>query len=305
MPLRIYLDQCAVSEITKDPSLEKLRDLLVKSADHGTVFCLLPFDTILEASICAIPETREAIFSFFRVVSGGFVFRQFYDILADEILSIVRPNHQVVGFDHTWEMDRLRDLSAQIGPDFGELKNDRNAALRSWVDPLRPQNMSFKKVLESVTREPVARLWRDLRQIISSSDPQSLSEFDCPRITQFLLKHRITVDEAEKLEEELRHHKMDAIPVQLFHNRLAAAGSHLLLQRREAQMDYNDIIDQERLSVALAYSDFAITDKRMVARVERSGVCKISACVVFKVSDLLEFEQALKSRLDTLAQSQQ
>jgi hypothetical protein len=194
-------------------------------------------------------------------------------------------------------MDRLCDLSAKIGPDFDELRNERNATLSSWVDPPRPPDMSFKDVLEDVSREPVARLWRDLCQIASSPDVQSLSEFDCPKITESLLKSGITAAEAEELAEKLRHHKMSAIPIQFFHNRLAAAGSHTLLQRQKASLDYNDIIDQERLSVALAFSDFAITDRSMAARVERSGIGDVSACKVFRVGDLSEFERALRIRL--------
>jgi hypothetical protein len=297
MPLLTYLDQCAASVIARDADCAGFRDFLVRGAACGAVFCPLPFDTILETSRCERAETREAIFSFFRAASGGLIFRQFFDILADEVLSIVRPDHQFSGFDHTWEMDRLRDLSAEIGPDFDELRNERNATLSSWVDPPRPPGMSFKEVLEDVTLEPVARLWRDLRQIASSPDIQSLSEFDCPRITASLLKNQITAEEAEKLAEKLRHHAMSAIPIQFFHNRLAAAGSHLLLQRQEARLDYNDIIDQERISVALAFSNFAVTDRSMSDRVERSGVKDVSVCNVFKVGDLVEFERALKARL--------
>lgn len=296
MPLTIYLDQCAASVIARDPDCAGMRDFLLRGADCGTVFCPLPFDTIFETSRCERAETREAIFSFFKAASGGLIFRQFFDILADSVLFIVRNDHHVSGFDHTWEMDRLRDLSAEIGPDFDELRNERNANLSSWVDPPRPSGMSFNEVLENVSLEPVARLWRDLRQIASSSDIQSLSEFDCPRITESLLKNHITAEEADELAEKLRHHAMDAIPIQFFHNRLAAAGSHLLLQRQEAKLDYNDIIDQERISVALAFSDFAVTDRSMADRVERSGVKDVSECNVFKVGDLVEFERALTAR---------
>lgn len=296
MPLRVYLDQCAASEISKKSEWRELRAFLESAAERGALLCPLPFDTILESSRCGSPETREAIFSFFRNVSGGWIFRQFFDILTDELLSIVRLDHSVSAFDYTQEIDRLCGLSAEIQPVFEKLRRERNTILGTWMDDLMPPSMGFGGVLEVITLEPVARLWRDLRQIASSPNFYSLSNFECPKITDSLLKNCITAKEADELAEKLRHHAMNSIPIQFFHNRLAAAASHLQLQRPEAKFDYNDIIDQERLSVALAFSDFAVTDRSMAARVEFSGVCDLSACKIFKVSDLLEFEQALRAK---------
>lgn len=297
MPLKIYLDQCAASEIAKDPKWEELRDFLKNSADCAVAICPLPFDTILESSRCKLPETRESIFSFYQSVSGGFIFRQFFDILVDEILSIVRPHHQVAGFDYTWEMGRLCELSLQIGADFEELRNERNSTLSSWVDPPRSPDMSFEDVIKSVSLEPVAKLWRDLQLIADSTDAQSISCFEIPKITDSLIENKLTVKEAMDLANELKNHAMSKIPVMFIHNRLAAAGSYALLKRPEEKLNYNDIIDQERLSVALAFADFVVTDKRMVARIEKSGAYEICKCQVFKVSHLSDFECSLKSQL--------
>lgn len=235
MPVVIYLDQCAASEIAKNPKWRGLRDFLESGVARGSLLCPLPFDTILESSRCGHPETRAEIFSFYRSVSGGWIFRQFFHILADEILALVRPTHRVTGFAYTAKMDRLLEFSAQIGPDFETLRSRRNSILASLVES--PGAARFDQVLRDVTREPVARIWRDLRRIASSPNSQSPSEFDCPQIAEFLLDRQITAIEAEELGDKLMHHAMSAIPIQFIHNHLAAAGSHVSAVTQSAPPD--------------------------------------------------------------------
>lgn len=304
-PLSIYLDQCAASTIAKNPDWNELRDLLVGCAEAGNAYCPLPFDTILETSRCERTETRKAIFDLFKDVSGGWIFRQFFDILADELLHLVRPAHQFSGFDHTFETNRLCALSAEIGPAFDEERNDRNSILKSWTNQPKPLGITFNQILKDVAREPVALLWRDLRLIATSQDIRSPLNLECPKITERLLKNRLTTAEATELAEKLRHHKMSAIPIQFFHNRLAAAASQTLLQRTQAVFDYNDIIDQERMSVALAFADYAITDRSMAARIEQSGVYNVSTCKVFRVGDLRRFEKTLIEEISSRKSSHQ
>lgn len=296
-PIVIYLDQCAVSEIVKDPNLVRLRSFMEAKSINGLICCPLPFDTILESSRCGRAETRNEIFAFHKTVSGGSLFRNFFAILADELLALVRPDFRVSELSFTDDMDKVRDFSAGAGADFTDFIRRQDGRLKQFKASPVTQNASFEEILGSVSLEPVSRLWRDLGRIVDSTSAQDVSGLETPNLSRLLLKRGITKNEAEELSAKIKCRKMESIPIFYCHNRLAAMAAYDECYRKSSNFCYNDIIDQERMSTAIAYSEFAITDKAMASRVSRSNACEYSHCRVFSVTDMSDFERVLMERI--------
>lgn len=296
-PIVVYLDQCAVSEMVNNPKLGGLRSFMEAKAGDGLIVCPLPFETILESSRCGKAETRNAIFAFYKKASIGLLFRSFFDILADELLTLVRPDWGASAFSFTDSMEKLRDFSAESCVNFSNLIENKNSILKKFNRNSIDKNSTFEETLESVSLEPVSLLWRDLRRIVDSNGSVEASSLECPKVSKLLLQRGVTNYEAENLAEAIRFRKMETIPVVYCHNRLAAIAANDEISRGASKYCYNDIIDQERMSTAIAFSDFAITDRAMVSRVNRSRVCEQFHCRVFSVADLIDFEDVLMERI--------
>ena len=271
-----------------------LRDLLIDGVNREKIICPMPYETLLESSTCDIAKTRTSIFELFIQISNGRIFRQYFDVLTDELLALVRPSHIVYYFEVTERMEEMSELSARFKPEFCEMKSEKNAELGSWIDPGSHVVRTNDEVLKSVSLEPVAKLWRDLRRIAKVQDSDASSEFECGGITEKLQAKGLTAFEALELSDALLNRKMEAIPFQFYHNRLAAAGSQEAPNRVNRNVTHNDIVDQERMSVALFLADMAVTDNRMVARIVRSRVLEFTTCKVFKVGEMRDFQLAIE-----------
>lgn len=94
----VYLDQNAVSYLAlakRESQWYQIRAALTKGFAEQRIVCPMPLETLVESAPC-VRDTRTAIEGFFRSVSGGTRFRAYSEILVDETLALVRPNHEAV-----------------------------------------------------------------------------------------------------------------------------------------------------------------------------------------------------------------
>lgn len=295
--MRIYLDQCACSALVRDPAWRELRELLVSFSSDGVIACPIPYETIQEASQCE-PATRGEIFLLFHQISQGLLWKSFCDHLIDNFLWLVRGGEIPHPFRFVRDFAALSEISGEGRESFHDLKQERNQDLAALTPTPGANSMSHEDIVESVEFEVKSKLCRDLKQIAFGASLEAVTTFECARISVELLERGVTAEEASSLAEAIEAGKFSTIPVQFFHARLVAQGEWARARDdRRGPPDYNDLIDQERLSLALAWVELAITDRRMAERVRGAALEQFTPCLTFAMGEIDGFISTLKERL--------
>lgn len=288
-----YLDQNACSAIVRQPEWADLRTSLEIAAKQRILFCPMPYETVLESSPCH-ETTRKDIFDLFARISGGLVWKDFWQQLAESLLALVRNDMRLNPFVITGDFQVFSAISAASSAEFRDLKSARNCELKKLTPSGESQTMDHQSIIESVAAEPRGMLWRDMRRISGDQDFRHDVELECPRVTELLLELSLTPREAALLSEIVAQRGFDSIPIQFYHNRLAAAAAVAAAEDpRRGPPSFNDLVDQERLSVALCWADWAITDKAMARRVNDAGLSGFTGCATWPLCSMVQFAETV------------
>jgi hypothetical protein len=279
----VYLDQNAASHLSVPKSgsqWEAIRAALVEGFQKQRIFCPMPLETLMESAPCD-RAMRVAIDEFFQAVSGGTRFRSYSEILIDATLALIRQHHEAVAFGTIGFGWGARDEAARIAKESHNQTRERmTRRIQASEVPFGAATMSADEIFRSASLDRCGMFWRDLRKF--AAGPTTLaSDYEIPWLMTGLIARGLTVAEAQRLAEAVRHHRWEAIPDNFFDLRLGSRWNHDSVRGQRPRYDPNDEIDRWRAAVALAHSDLFITDSYIADLCRRARVVDYTPTVVF------------------------
>lgn len=285
----IYLDQCAASYLAtaNKPSArwDDLREILQRGFSEGRLCCPMPVETFHESSSPVFgQENRIELELFFNAVGGGAMFSDFYSILRDEAIGIVRPNQPIMAYSSRapkgWSA--RDDAAAVCYKRHKEHRNqmaDRNSAHKS---PLGAEQLSVWQIFDKTAEERSRIFLTDLERLRGGADGGFIYEW----LTSWVTQNQLTSDEIELLIENVRNGIWRFTGVNFVDLLLGSRWEHDRLRRQRPNYDANDEIDRWRMSVALGYADICITDAYAAGLCDRSKITKFTSAAVYSVKDI-------------------
>lgn len=290
-----YLDQNAASYLAMPKSgseWEAIRTALTKGfEEQQRIVCPMPLETLVESAPCD-RAMRTAIEQFFHSVSGGARFRSFSEILIDKTLALIREDHDAVAFGTIGSGWGARDEAARIARESHSQTRERmTRRIEAYEFPSTAANMSAEEIFRSSSLDRCSMFWRDLQKFAAVPEMPA-SGYEIPWLMTGLIAQKLTVVEAQRLSEAVRHHQWQVIFVNFFDLMLGSRWDHDSVHGQRPRYNPNDEIDRWRAAVALSHADLFITDSYIADLCRRAGVSDYTPTVTFstkQVDEILEF----------------
>lgn len=262
---------------------------LITAADSGRLVAPIPKETIVETLGCR-QETRIAIRDISMRLSKGLFFKQYFTILAEETLALVRPQMLTSPVEIGNWNDNIADgpLVETTYQDITSWKNVVEQRVGKLKDPIPTDGFSHKDFYDAICISRAQDFSKQIEKMISGQlpDPESLFIDLC----NYLANEMVTLKELEALKQAILKGTWDSIPVLSFHSQLSAiseqqmstGGKKTCNPRRYSA---NDELDRTRMAVGLAYSDLVITENPLAAVIRQCGIDEVMEVKVLGVSE--------------------
>jgi hypothetical protein len=294
----VYLDQCVLSRFPQnDAGWREVRDLLVRGAEGGRMFCPYSLEHLFETA--AMPhEAAVALDLTLRQLSAGWSLRVEPELVAAQINQRIREQVR----DRTYALERIPFKPLSDFKTYSVLRERKAAVDRYNEREMAPQNKlneifrdgprANRSVLlalahlknESYARRFLSDLGPSLRDgrahVVSRKDaPDTQAPFS--RITALLVeRHGFGVQELQALAALLCKNGVVFLP--FFCAKVGLEAWHLWKQK---DRDPGDQYDVTRLACALPIADMVVTDGSAASAVREVRLDELFGVRVFSTRD--------------------
>jgi hypothetical protein len=306
--IRVCLDQCAISELARADSeataIGALRAKLTDAVEKLEVLCPVAPETLVETLGLQPSERRVAIHQLqcdladARMGGPIWAFKSMWKLFKQETLALARslppPSPWEIIQWHSVEQD---ELAAETWRDVVDAKKRMIERVKSFTFPEERWGASFEKVSAGIILEHASHVYRQVARLLAGEELLDEDEMGL-EIARYLRENGATRTELEKLIEDIRYHRWEAIPVIYYRTQLMAQLETDSLSKKSSRAyDVNDEIDVPRLAVGLSAADVIITDAAMAQLCRTVKSHRSSPARVFAIRDAAEVVAHLESVL--------
>jgi hypothetical protein len=269
----ISLDQCFLSQLAikrkRNAEFEDLLGALLKAVNEKKVVCPAhELETKYESIKMTDPTDARKVVKLQNVLSSGWAFHQFWDLVAYKMLSTIRPSFCFPDLKRSeirLDCDRILELRRT------RLKRmDRDRETTVAVSPYPPKQLKpgapFEQILDKLEREREESMRIVLRTIArTGSVPNRTGLWDYSLgIGKALLEHQVTPAECDALVQMVDDGRWRKVDVLKLHSILFAKIEQGMLgcsQPRHWRLQ--DHADMLQLCVSFLYADVVTCDNPM------------------------------------------
>lgn len=304
----VCLDQCAISQLAKASATTRdadLRKLLVAAAGEPKLICPVAPETLAETTGLHSTGSRLAVYELQCELAearlGGpiWAFKGMWKLIKEETLALARSQPPPSAFELiNWHSVEDDQLAAETWSGMVDAKQRMTERVRAAVN-LENTPATFKETSHGIILEHASHVWRQVQRLIAGEEPLEKDHMGF-EVARFLQQQRLGRAELEKLSEDIRYHRWQAIPVIFNRTQLAAQLEAEARSPKHARAyDPNDELDIPRVAVGLSAADLVITDAAMAHLCKRVKTDRWSRAKVFAVGDTPKIIEHLKSVLST------
>lgn len=299
----LYLDQFAVSNMyNADPTTPwgLLRDTIIEKVNKGVLLCPMPIDHLYETAGRSMKDNEgilneeyskqiEGQHNFFRALAHGTVFYYYEEIVATEIIMLLK--HGEVNLMKSFYLHKSYLAQIDICEIYDELhkfnleNHEHTTNLYKFANEIRDISKSHsinsrthKKeqtetmFLNAIVSLEVGNLIKELKALYQRGFV-SIRGVQCgtfevnnqvDTIIYNLTQKKIDKKSTERLIRELETHRFDRIPSLYIHSILNA--DMALTNKHQTP---NDAIDLDRAAVGLRVSDYFFADNEKKLTIEK------------------------------------
>ena len=300
--MTLYLDQCAAGYLIGankgSASWMALREVLEKGFAENRLLCPMPLETLAESAAPGFGrENRIKMEELFTAIGGGTTFKDFYTILEQETLNLVRPTRDFTPYckppPRGW--GTRDDAASRANANYRQALSSMAERIRVHREvpcPPGDEQLGRWQVFESVARERSRTFEGDLLRLGNGAT----DGFEIPWLTQWIAESRLSPGELDLLLERVRDQTWQFTGVNLVDLIVGSQWDYDHLQGWRAKYKANDEIDRWRAAVALCWSDLLITDGPAATLLKSSNVSAFTTPIVYSVKDVDAILQFLTSR---------
>jgi len=303
----ICLDQCAISELAKVSAssgpLYELRNALLKAAEALQVICPVAKETLCETAGIASREQRRSIYDLHCRLSdarlGGPIwsFKDMWKMIDEETIALARSEPPPSAFElirwHSIEDDQLAENTW----------NTITSGKKRMIERVEAHTLLPADGKPAFERTPkgavlaVEHASHVLRQItrLLGGEPLQESDYMGYTLALYLKEQKTSRPQLEKLLEDIRHHRWEAIPVIFSHTQITAQlEADCRRDKTPRKYDVNDEFDVSRIAVGLSSADLVITDAAMAQLCRSAKVGDWPRTKVFAIREAIEVVELLR-----------
>jgi hypothetical protein len=251
---------------------QELYNLIKQAVQCGAAACPVHSQELVEEGSRAPPERRRGIFCVAKDLCGNAAFRDFTWSVADETMSLLRPDHRPMRL-LLGELSLPADLDT-LGKDIRVTKKAYQVRLEKvrYPPPSFKPDMGVWDVYHELVKPRLGSMLRLVKSIRDKNSTKTgrieweYSMAIAVRLMQLGLRRK----ECDLLIDLICQRRWEETPTLLWHSRLCAELEFEIL-RANGKLVPNDYFDLSRLAVGLADADVVFCDRKMSALIQKTG----------------------------------
>lgn len=284
----VSLDQVAISILERkgetDAIWKEILTRLLDETEAGRAICPIPDETVWETAFLPT-QPHDRVKSIQSRLSQGVHFKSFQQLLAEEVLALVRPGIDLTPWNPgDWETLRRQVVGSASLNDLKLFKKSVETQFNERVIDRSNENLRYPDLLQHIRKKFTLDLYHNLDRLKTTRRLITT----CPYtafVCEFLGKNDISGEEIEQLKKLVLRHKYWAIPILFYYCLLVARLEFDLLSGGARKPKVNDEVDLSRTATALGSADAYICEVEMAETCKKAKVSDYTHVRVFSVRE--------------------